>query len=139
MFPACLRAMAHHKLSSIDTEVTAFVQDSPTESLSPEILSTPSTASLAADPRYDNPPPTGREGTVNPSPYPPVIPPPEDTGPGRTLVLCFDGTGDQFNADNSNIVQLVSLLKKGDSTKQLVYYQVRSLLSNFWIYFRTNV
>ena len=47
-----------------------------------------------------------------------------DTPPPRTLVLCFDGTGDQFDADNSNIVQLVSLLKKDDKTKQLVYYQV---------------
>jgi len=42
---------------------------------------------------------------------------------GRTLVLCFDGTGDQFDDDNSNIVQLVSMLKKDDKTKQMVYYQ----------------
>lgn len=41
----------------------------------------------------------------------------------RCLVLCFDGTGDQFDADNSNIVQLVSALKKDDRTKQMVYYQ----------------
>ncbi|KAG7441014.1 uncharacterized protein BT62DRAFT_956306 [Guyanagaster necrorhizus] len=41
----------------------------------------------------------------------------------RTLVLCFDGTGDQFDADNSNIVQLCSLLKKDDRSKQMVYYQ----------------
>ncbi|KAJ3574362.1 hypothetical protein NP233_g1816 [Leucocoprinus birnbaumii] len=41
----------------------------------------------------------------------------------RTLVLCFDGTGDQFDDDNSNIVNFVSLLKKNDNTKQLVYYQ----------------
>lgn len=41
----------------------------------------------------------------------------------RTLVLCFDGTGDQFDDDNSNIVNFVSLLKKNDSRKQLVYYQ----------------
>ncbi len=34
------------------------------------------------------------------------------------------GTGDQFDADNSNIVQLFSLLKKDDKTKQMVYYQV---------------
>ncbi|KAF8349608.1 hypothetical protein F5887DRAFT_878546 [Amanita rubescens] len=42
---------------------------------------------------------------------------------GKTLVLCFDGTGDQFDSDNSNIVQLVSMLKKDDKTKQMVYYQ----------------
>jgi len=52
---------------------------------------------------------------------PPVIPP---THSHRTLVVCFDGTGDQFDCDNSNIVQLVSLLKKDDRSKQLVYYQV---------------
>lgn len=43
--------------------------------------------------------------------------------PARSLILCFDGTGDQFDADNSNIVQLFSMLKKGDTTQQLVYYQ----------------
>ncbi|KAF7348054.1 hypothetical protein MSAN_01757800 [Mycena sanguinolenta] len=41
----------------------------------------------------------------------------------RCLILCFDGTGDQFDADNSNIVHLVSALKKDDRTKQMVYYQ----------------
>lgn len=41
----------------------------------------------------------------------------------RTLVLCFDGTGDQFDGDNSNVVQLCSMLKKDDSSKQMVYYQ----------------
>jgi hypothetical protein len=51
--------------------------------------------------------------------------PPSDPGRKRTLVLCFDGTGDQFDADNSNIVQLLSLLKKDDNSQQMVYYQVR--------------
>jgi hypothetical protein len=51
-----------------------------------------------------------------------IIPPKH---PYRTLVLCFDGTGDQFDADNSNIVEFFRLLKKDDSTKQMVYYQVR--------------
>lgn len=49
-----------------------------------------------------------------------VIPP---THKDRTLVLCFDGTGDQFDADNSNIVQLFSMLKKDDPSQQMVYYQ----------------
>lgn len=53
---------------------------------------------------------------------PPIIPPEHDA---RTLIVCFDGTGDQFDADNSNVVQLVSLFKRDDRTKQLVYYQVR--------------
>ncbi|KAK7034621.1 hypothetical protein VNI00_012262 [Paramarasmius palmivorus] len=42
---------------------------------------------------------------------------------GRTLVLCFDGTGDQFDNDNSNIVEFFRLLKKDDRKKQMVYYQ----------------
>ncbi|KAL1699410.1 hypothetical protein EV121DRAFT_265145 [Schizophyllum commune] len=41
----------------------------------------------------------------------------------RAIVLCFDGTGDQFDEDNSNIVSFLSLLKKDDPSKQLVYYQ----------------
>ncbi|KAF8274308.1 hypothetical protein EI94DRAFT_1794529 [Lactarius quietus] len=41
----------------------------------------------------------------------------------RTVVLCFDGTGDQFNTDNSNIVNFFSMLKKDDKSQQLVYYQ----------------
>ncbi|KAF9464083.1 hypothetical protein BDZ94DRAFT_1257527 [Collybia nuda] len=61
-----------------------------------------------------------REDTLDPRLAPSIIPPEH---PHRTLVLCFDGTGDQFDADNSNIVQLVSLLKKNDRQKQMVYYQ----------------
>ncbi|KAF5332902.1 hypothetical protein D9758_017003 [Tetrapyrgos nigripes] len=48
------------------------------------------------------------------------IPP---THPHRTLVLCFDGTGDQFDQDNSNIVSLFRMLKKDDRYQQMVYYQ----------------
>jgi hypothetical protein len=57
---------------------------------------------------------------------PPVIPPPHPTRK-RTLVVCFDGTGDQFDNDNSNIVKLVALMKKDDRHQQLVYYQVSVL------------
>ncbi|KAK0435300.1 hypothetical protein EV421DRAFT_1740357 [Armillaria borealis] len=49
-----------------------------------------------------------------------VVPPKHKS---RTLVLCLDGTGDQFDADNSNIIQLCSLLKKDDPSQQMVYYQ----------------
>ncbi|KAF7364563.1 hypothetical protein MVEN_00325300 [Mycena venus] len=54
--------------------------------------------------------------------HPPItfVPPENDH---RCLILCFDGTGDQFDADNSNIVQLVSALKKDNRKKQMVYYQ----------------
>ena len=54
-----------------------------------------------------------------------VIPPStRERKKDRTLVLCFDGTGDQFDNDNSNVVQFFALLKKGESEQQLVYYQV---------------
>jgi len=49
-----------------------------------------------------------------------TIPP---SHPHRTLVLCFDGTGDQFDSDNSNIVEFFGLLKRDDPSKQKVYYQ----------------
>ncbi|KAK7442224.1 hypothetical protein VKT23_016195 [Stygiomarasmius scandens] len=49
-----------------------------------------------------------------------VIPPKH---PFRTLILCFDGTGDQFDLDNSNIVTFFSMLKKDDRAQQMVYYQ----------------
>ncbi|KZS92264.1 hypothetical protein SISNIDRAFT_429507 [Sistotremastrum niveocremeum HHB9708] len=63
--------------------------------------------------------------TTVPSINPPTVPfdttcwPPIAKGRARTLVLCFDGTGDQ----NSNIVTLFSLLKKNDPTRQMCYYQ----------------
>ncbi|KAJ7726363.1 hypothetical protein B0H16DRAFT_1592666 [Mycena metata] len=49
-----------------------------------------------------------------------TIPPTNDH---RTLILCFDGTGDQFDDDNSNVVNFFSMLKKDDKSQQLVYYQ----------------
>ncbi|OCH95705.1 hypothetical protein OBBRIDRAFT_787909 [Obba rivulosa] len=53
-----------------------------------------------------------------------VIPPYDEHKPRpRTLVLCFDGTGDQFDADNSNIIKLFSMLQKDDPSQQMVYYQ----------------
>ena len=41
---------------------------------------------------------------------------------GRTLIICLDGTGDKFDNDNSNIIHLVSCLKK-DDPRQVTYYQ----------------
>lgn len=61
------------------------------------------------------------KGIENSQPTAPSVIPSDPSTP-RTLVLCFDGTGDQFDDDNSNIVHLVSMLKKGDQDKQLVYY-----------------
>ncbi|CDO73378.1 hypothetical protein BN946_scf185013.g12 [Trametes cinnabarina] len=51
-----------------------------------------------------------------------IIPPPDPSAP-RTLVLCFDGTGDQFDSDTSNVIKLFSMLKKDDRREQMVYYQ----------------
>ena len=68
-----------------------------------------------------------------------------ETHSNRTLVLCFDGTGDKFDSDvrepflmrlpttsliipscqNSNVVQFISLLKKDNKREQMVYYQAR--------------
>ncbi|EAU86154.2 hypothetical protein CC1G_03365 [Coprinopsis cinerea okayama7 len=41
----------------------------------------------------------------------------------RTLVLCFDGTSNEYDADNTNVVKLFALLKKDDFEQQLCYYQ----------------
>ncbi|KDQ62719.1 hypothetical protein JAAARDRAFT_171302 [Jaapia argillacea MUCL 33604] len=41
----------------------------------------------------------------------------------RVLVLCFDGTANQYDGDNTNVVRLFSLLKKDDFHEQLCYYQ----------------
>ncbi|KAI0405940.1 hypothetical protein F4802DRAFT_606488 [Xylaria palmicola] len=41
----------------------------------------------------------------------------------RTIVICLDGTGDQFDNDNSNIVHFVSCLKKHSPEQQVTYYQ----------------
>ena len=82
-----------------------------------------------------------------------TIPP---TNRHRAIVLCFDGTGDQFDEDvsgvnggwwglladdvsqNSNIVSFLSLLKKDDPSHQLVYYQVRAgeMYMHFTAYLR---
>ncbi|KAF9644019.1 hypothetical protein BDM02DRAFT_3122619 [Thelephora ganbajun] len=50
-------------------------------------------------------------------------PDPDNLKRQRTLVLCFDGTGDSFDQDNSNVVQFLAMLMKDDPMKQLVYYQ----------------
>ncbi|KAJ3523483.1 hypothetical protein NMY22_g11420 [Coprinellus aureogranulatus] len=41
----------------------------------------------------------------------------------RTLVLCFDGTSNEYDEDNTNVVKLFALLKKNDFDQQLCYYQ----------------
>ena len=48
---------------------------------------------------------------------------PANESRSRTLVLCFDGTGDRFDDSPTNVVRLFSLLDKSNPDKQLVYYQ----------------
>jgi uncharacterized protein (DUF2235 family) len=41
----------------------------------------------------------------------------------RNIILCFDGTTQEFSINNSNIVKLNSLFSKDDPSKQACYYQ----------------
>jgi hypothetical protein len=124
----------------------AFSPDSDMSLSAPQSKSEPSTVRVPqpirtqTDPiglmdKIESPPSAG-PGAYDTS----VVPPSHDA---RTIVLCFDGTGDQFDADvciiflfprspsstdsrsqNSNIVQFFSMLKKDDKSQQMVYYQV---------------
>ncbi|TFK32817.1 hypothetical protein BDQ12DRAFT_691934 [Crucibulum laeve] len=56
----------------------------------------------------------------------PATIPPTLLGRARTLVLCFDGTGDKVDEDNTNVVELRDMLKNSEdheSEEQRVYYQ----------------
>ncbi|EJT99648.1 hypothetical protein DACRYDRAFT_17303 [Dacryopinax primogenitus] len=44
----------------------------------------------------------------------------------RRLILCFDGTSNLFDKENTNVVKLVSYLKKDDLNEQQVYYQEKT-------------
>lgn len=41
---------------------------------------------------------------------------------GRAIVVCLDGTGDQFDDDVSNVIKVFQALRK-DDPRQLTYYQ----------------
>ncbi|OCH91837.1 WD40 repeat-like protein [Obba rivulosa] len=47
-------------------------------------------------------------------------PPPPDTS--RNLVVCIDGTSNQFGEKNTNVIELYRLVKKLPGDKQLTYY-----------------
>lgn len=49
-----------------------------------------------------------------------IMNPVKDTTPGRNIVLCLDGTKNQFSSTNSNLIKLFSVLQVSDN--QLVYY-----------------
>src|SRR4051812_32662175 len=40
----------------------------------------------------------------------------------RNLVVCFDGTNNQFGRENTNVVRLVESLVRGRPNEQLFYY-----------------
>ncbi|CAL1713203.1 unnamed protein product [Somion occarium] len=63
------------------------------------------------------------EKPPSPTSPPPSIPTSPPKMNSRTLVLCFDGTSNQFDGDNTNVVRFYSLLKKDDEDQQLCYYQ----------------
>ncbi|KIM33347.1 hypothetical protein M408DRAFT_309602 [Serendipita vermifera MAFF 305830] len=43
--------------------------------------------------------------------------------PGRTLILAFDGTSNEFDDTNTNVVKLCAVLDMSDRGRQMVYYQ----------------
>lgn len=55
--------------------------------------------------------------------YPSAFSIEDDHRKPRTLVLCFDGTANEFNKRNTNVVKLYSILRKDNPKSQLCYYQ----------------
>ncbi|KAH9080201.1 hypothetical protein EDB83DRAFT_2503382 [Lactarius deliciosus] len=55
--------------------------------------------------------------------YSSTFPIEDDHRKPRTLVLCFDGTANEFSERNTNVVKLYSILKKDSPKSQLCYYQ----------------
>ena len=49
----------------------------------------------------------------------------------RTLVLCFDGTSNEYGNKVTNVIKLYSLLKKDKVEEQLCYYQVSAPFYSF--------
>ncbi|VDB86424.1 unnamed protein product [Peniophora sp. CBMAI 1063] len=41
---------------------------------------------------------------------------------GRNLIVCIDGTSNQFGEKNTNVIELYSLIQKGESDGQLTWY-----------------
>lgn len=42
---------------------------------------------------------------------------------GKTIILAFDGTSNQFGSKNTNVIRLFSLLEKDRPDIQILYYQ----------------
>jgi len=108
----------HH--DSPEEETPSGLPGHALESVS-ETQPAPEYASYRADPQVTVKVPPKREGTLlgtDPTCIPPIT-----FHRNRTLVLCFDGTGDQFDADITNVAKIFSMLKKDDKNHQMCYYQ----------------
>jgi hypothetical protein len=51
------------------------------------------------------------------------------TRPPKTIVLCFDGTANEFDSKNTNVVKLFGLLNKDLPDHQVCYYQASAVRS----------
>ncbi|KAJ6622512.1 hypothetical protein B0H10DRAFT_2013024 [Mycena sp. CBHHK59/15] len=111
-----------HALEATVLSMTDTIVEPAERSGNPSFRSEVTAVNVNASPTSASAPPSlsSVDAEKGPHALPAVIPP---QNAHRCLILCFDGTGDQFDADNSNIVQLMSALKKDDRTKQMVYYQ----------------
>ena len=49
----------------------------------------------------------------------------------RTLVLCFDGTTNDYDNKVTNVIKLYSILRKDRVEEQLCYYQVSAQFYSF--------
>jgi uncharacterized protein (DUF2235 family) len=114
-------------------EPTTEIQSEPSTVRLPQPIRTQLSDPIDSLNKTQTPPPAGPGGFD-----PAVIPPSHNA---RTIILCFDGSGDQFvcvplhdvslidlsrRSQNSNIIQLFSRLKKDDMSQQVVYLQVCS-------------
>ncbi|KAJ2915261.1 hypothetical protein MD484_g5137, partial [Candolleomyces efflorescens] len=54
---------------------------------------------------------------------------------GRNLVICIDGTSNQFGTDNTNVIELYNLIEKGKESKQRTYYNsgVGTFAKSSWL------
>jgi uncharacterized protein (DUF2235 family) len=69
-------------------------------------------------------------GPSNSTPAPDATPSRVTRQP-RTLVLCFDGTSNEYGKNVTNVIKLYSLLRKDRAEEQLCYYQVSATFYSF--------
>ncbi|KAJ7580383.1 hypothetical protein C8J56DRAFT_1103394 [Mycena floridula] len=99
---------------------SGHVQEPTTSSLMETVLNVQQATTPPVSVISEKPHPIFQPDTVGPKPLGSTIPPEHSN---RTLILCFDGTGNQFDNKNSNIIRFFSALKKEDNREQMVYYQ----------------